>query len=562
MRFTPCVLIPIYNHKDSIRRTVTQLAVHGMPILIVDDGSDAATQNVLAGVAAEFPLVHLFRLDRNSGKGAAVMRGMREARRLGRTHALQIDADGQHDTRDVPRFLELGQAHPSAMICGKPVYDASAPRSRRYGRYFSHLWVWIETLSFAIGDSMCGFRLYPVEAACRLMDDKRLPGGMDFDTEVAVRLAWRGVKIVNLDTRVIYPPGGLSHFDVLEDNVRITRTHTILVFGMLLRLPLLLWRKVFPMRDEQHWSKLSERGSASGLRIVAGCYRLLGERAVRALLYPVVAYFLMTSGKARRASLDYLRRVQSQGATQVRGGWRGSFRHMLEFAQSGLDKLAGWLGDFDGGRVEFPDRAAFDQLLASGRGAVLIGSHLGNLEMTRALASRERAAVINAIVYTDHARRFNEALAQASGDFHARLIQVSRVGPDTAILLKEKIDRGELVVIVGDRTPPEEGGAGRSVSDAQFLGAPAPFAHGPLILASLLECPVYLFFCLREGERYRIYCEHFAERIELPRRERQPRLRAYLQQYAQRLEAYCMQAPYQWFNFYDFWQREAPDAKA
>jgi predicted LPLAT superfamily acyltransferase/glycosyltransferase involved in cell wall biosynthesis len=561
MSFAPCLLIPIYNHGDSIRGTVERLAPHGLPIMVVDDGSDAATQQVLAQLAADVALVRLRRLEQNGGKGAAVMHGMQQARAAGFTHALQIDADGQHDAADVPRFLELGRAHPHAVISGRPLYDASAPGSRRYGRYFSHAWVWLETLSFSIGDSMCGFRLYPLAPACALIGEGRLPPRMDFDTAVAVRLAWRGVRFINLDTRVTYPADGVSHFDLLKDNLRITRTHTRLFFGMLPRLPLLLWRKLRPVPDADgaHWSKLAERGSMAGLRIVAACYRILGERVARALLYPVVAYFLLAHGKARRASLDYLQRVRARGATHVDAGWRGSFRHLLAFAQSGLDKLAGWHGHFDGGRVAFPDRAAFDALLASGRGAVLIGAHLGNLEMTRALALRERAAVINAIVYTDHAVRFNAALAEASADFHTRLIQVSGVGPDTAILLREKVDRGELVVIVGDRTPPAEGGAGRSVSPVDFLGAPAPFAHGPFILASLLECPVYLFFCLREDAGYRIYCEPFADRIELPRRERLPRLRGYLQQYADRLEAYCVKAPYQWFNFYDFWQRDALD---
>jgi predicted LPLAT superfamily acyltransferase/GT2 family glycosyltransferase len=562
MTFSPCLLIPIYNHGGSIRRTVERLAPHGVPILVVDDGSDEPTRDVLAQLAADFRLVRLHRLDRNSGKGAAVMHGMLLARADGFTHALQFDADGQHDAADVPRFLELGRAHPRAVICGKPLYDASAPGSRRYGRYFSHAWVWLETLSLDIADSMCGFRLYPVAATCALIEEGRLPPRMDFDTAVVVRLAWRGLRFVNVGTRVTYPPDGVSHFDLLKDNLRITRTHTRLFFAMLPRLPLLLWRKLRPARDadDPHWSKLAERGSMAGLRIVAACYRFLGEGVARALLYPVVAYFLLVHGGARRASLDYLRRVRAHGAKGVDTGWRGGFRHLLAFAQSGLDKLAGWHGHFDGGRVAFPDRSAFDALLASGRGALLIGSHLGNLEMTRALALRERAAVINAIVYTDHAVRFNAALAEASADYHTRLIQVSSVGPDTAILLREKIDRGELVVIVGDRTPPAGGGAGRSVSPVDFLGAPAAFAHGPLILASLLECPVYLFFCLREGKDYRIYCEPFAERIDLPRRERLPRLRAYLQQYAQRLEAYCVKAPYQWFNFHDFWRRDALDA--
>lgn len=553
MSFAPCLLIPIYNHRESIGRTVERLAPHGLPILVVDDGSDAATQEVLTALAAAQPLVRLYRLPENGGKGAAVMHGMRAAQRAGFSHALQIDADGQHDAADVPRFLALGAAHPEAVICGRPIYDESVPKGRLYGRYVTHFWVWIETLSFAIGDSMCGFRLYPLAAACALIDAVRIPTRMDFDTAIAVRLYWRGVRFENLPTRVHYPADGVSHFDLWRDNLRITRMHTRLFFAMLPRLPLLLWRKLAGGGEARHWSRLAERGSGLGLRIVYACYRLLGERGARLLLYPVVGYFFLTSARARRASQDYLRRVAQLSGGEA-PGWGASFRHLLAFAQSGLDKLAAWMGGIDGRRVDFPNRAGFDALLASGKGAVLIGSHLGNLEMTRALASGKRLATVNAVVYTEHAQQFTRMLAAANADFGVNLLQVSDFGPDTAIMLKDKIDRGELLVIVGDRTPPAENGR---VATVDFLGAPAPFAQGPMILASLLDCPVYLFFCLREDDGYRIHFEPFAERIELPRRERRQRLHAYLQQYARRLEAYCLRTPDQWFNFYDFWQQDA-----
>ena len=559
MTFVPCLLIPIYNHWRSIRATVERLAGYGLPIFIVDDGSDETTQGVLTALAGDFSQVRLFRLAQNGGKGAAVMRGLREACRAGFSHALQIDADGQHDANDVPRFLELGAANPEALVCGKPIYDASVPKGRLYGRYLTHFWVCVETLTLSITDSMCGYRLYPLAATCALIDRVAIPTRMDFDIEILVRLAWDGVEFRSVDTRVIYPEDGLSHFDMLRDNLRISKMHTRLTCGMLLRLPLLAWRKLSGGHAQGvHWSRLAERGSVLGLKTVFVCYRLLGARAARLLLYPVVGYFFLTGSKARAASLDYLRRIHCRKGLDV-PGWGDSFRHMLAFGQSGLDKLAAWLGEFGklGGRhVDFPNRAEFERLIASGRGAVLIGAHLGNLEMTRALAVNEQQATVNAVVYTDHAQRFNELLQQANADFGVNLIQVSRLGPDTAILLKEKVDRGELVVIVGDRTPPAESGSGR-VGRVEFLGEPAPFAQGPFILASLLDCPVYLLFCLREGAGYRIHLEPFAERIDLPRRERLERLQGYMQNYARRLEHYCLQAPEQWFNFYDFWQPAA-----
>ena len=565
MSIQACLLIPIYNHWRSIRPTVERLAVYGLPIYVVDDGSDALTQDTLTALAADCALVRLLRLPQNEGKGAAVMRGMREALRAGFTHALQIDADGQHETADVPRFLAAGAASPGAVVCGRPIYDASVPRGRLYGRYVTHFWVCVETLSFSVSDSMCGFRLYPLAPTCALIDRVRIPTRMDFDIEILVRLIWAGVGSINVDTRVIYPPDGLSHFDMLRDNLRISRMHTRLSLGMLPRAPALLWRKIVTGdASGRHWSRLAERGSLIGLQVVFACYRLLGAKAARLLLYPVVAYFFLSGGKARAASLDYLRRVNRlRGEPLPAPGWRESFRHMLAFGQSGLDKLAAWMGGVGAREVDFPNRPLFEQLLDTGRGAVLIGAHLGNLEMTRALAANERRAKVNALVHTDHAERFNTLLKQANADFSINLLQLSGLGPETSILLKQKIDQGELVVIVGDRTPPAGEGQNR-VSRIDFLGSPAPFAQGPFILASLLDCPVYLFFCLREADGYRIHFELFAERIELPRAERQQRLEAYMQAYARRLEHYCLHAPDQWFNFFDFWRQDAaiPSDKA
>jgi predicted LPLAT superfamily acyltransferase len=301
-----------------------------------------------------------------------------------------------------------------------------------------------------------------------------------------------------------------------------------------------------------HWAGIAERGSVLGIRIVALCLALLGERAARWLLHPVVLYFLLTSGNARRASDEYFTRLRAfagEGAATPVPGWRTRFRHLLAFAESALHKFAAWTGRLDPARVRFPARAELRELIASGQGALLIGAHLGNLEMSRALAD-EHEVTVNAVVYAEHAPGFFGALAKTNPRFAVNLIHVTEVGPATSIALREKIDCGELLVIVGDRIPPLQ--AGR-VSMASFLGAPAPFAQGPFVLAAVLECPVYLFFCLREGDGYRIHLERFADRIELPRAQREARLAELVQRYASRLEAYCVRAPYEWFNFYSYW---------
>ena len=245
--FKPCVVIPVYDHEHAIGAVVEAVLAHGLPCILVDDGSKASCARVLDQLAAASPgRVELVRLAHNQGKGGAVMAGFAHAGQSGYTHALQVDADGQHNAADIPRFIELARANPAAVIAGCPVYDESVPALRLYARYLTHVWVWINTLSFAIRDSMCGFRVYPVAAVLDLMGRKPLGRRMNFDTEILVRLYWDGVKVANLPTRVSYPIDGVSHFMGLRDNVLITRMHATLFFGMLLRLPTLLMRKWRP----------------------------------------------------------------------------------------------------------------------------------------------------------------------------------------------------------------------------------------------------------------------------------------------------------------------------
>jgi glycosyltransferase involved in cell wall biosynthesis len=240
--FAPCVVIPVYNHEHAIGAVVSAVRAQSVPLVLVDDGCNRACADVLQDLSAT-PGVVLVRHERNRGKGAAVSTGLHAAHDRGYTHAVQIDADGQHTVSDVRRFLDEAQAHPDAVICGRPVFDASIPRSRYYGRYLTHGLVWLETLSFELIDTMCGFRVYPLRATLALLDRGHVGTRMDFDTEVLVRLHWRGVRTRWLATAVRYPVDGVSHYRMFFDNVRMTSLHVRLVLGMLVRLPLLLWRK-------------------------------------------------------------------------------------------------------------------------------------------------------------------------------------------------------------------------------------------------------------------------------------------------------------------------------
>ena len=240
MMYKLCFVVPVFNHQGFVEKTIGKLSGYAYPIFLIDDGSGDDCKKIMDDIVAKNQNVSLIRLPYNQGQGAAVMAGIRAAFFAGFTHALQIDVDGQHDVGDIDKFIALSKVQPEALISGKPVYDATIPKARLYGRYLTHFWVWIETLSFDIQDSMCGFRIYPLRETIQLLDQACIGRRMDFDVEIMVRLYWQGVPVQFIKTSVIYPPDGVSHFDSVADNWRITKMHTKLFFGMILRLfPLL-----------------------------------------------------------------------------------------------------------------------------------------------------------------------------------------------------------------------------------------------------------------------------------------------------------------------------------
>ncbi|WP_305368570.1 glycosyltransferase family 2 protein [Photobacterium leiognathi] len=551
--FNPCFLIPCYNHGATVPAVIDALTSYGFPIIIVDDGSELATRNILSEQAKR-PNIIIVTLPKNQGKGGAVIAGIKQADRLGFSHTLQIDADGQHDLAALPKLLEASQAHPEALISGQPIYDDSVPKSRLYGRYATHIWVWIETLSFNIKDSMCGFRSYPIRPIVNVINHNQLGLRMDFDTEIMVRFYWDNGDIRFIDTKVIYPENGISHFDALWDNVKISWMHTKLFFGMLPRIPKLIKRKPI---GQQHWSSHAERGTILGIKTLLAVYSLLGRKAFNVLLKAVMGYYYLTGKKARKASEDYLEQLESYASDNQLAlpSKLNSYDHLLSFGHTMLDKLVAWKGDYSENNLTIHGDEHFNELAKRQQGIVVLGSHLGNLELCRALSSRHPDIKINALVFTEHAERFNAVLKAINPDSDLNLIQVNELGADTAIMLQQKVEQGEWLVIVGDRTSVTKE---QRVVWADFLGKPAPFPQGPFILASVLKVPVYTLFGLRDDSQatphFDVYFEPFSEQLILPRKTRETALQETVQQYASRLESYTIKAPLQWYNFFNFWQ--------
>jgi len=241
--FRVCAIVPSYRHVARLGDVVAALTALDLPVLIIDDGNAEEARSTIGALADPARHVTVIRRAENGGKGAAIKTGFRAAIAAGYTHALQVDADGQHDLADAPAFLAKARAAPGAVVCGAPLYDASVPKSRKFGRYITHVCVWIETMSLEITDSMCGFRLYPLAVVQGVLDRETIGDRMDFDTEIAVHLHWRGAPFVTQETRVVYPDGNVSNFRMLMDNVRISWMHIRLLVQMPVRVPVRMWRR-------------------------------------------------------------------------------------------------------------------------------------------------------------------------------------------------------------------------------------------------------------------------------------------------------------------------------
>lgn len=306
------------------------------------------------------------------------------------------------------------------------------------------------------------------------------------------------------------------------------------------------------MSADNHWAGRKERGSFWLMKLTALAVRLLGRRLLAPVLYVIVLYFFVFGRSARHSAWEYQRKLAAwSGQANLRPTLAKVFGQFMAFADALLDKLDVWNGRLGIEQIEIVDPALLRDQLRGERGQMLVGAHLGNLEVCRALAELGEKVTMNVLVHTRHAERFNRLLGEA-GATNLRLIQVSELDPAIMLQLSQRLERGEWLAIAGDRVPLHGGRNTR----ANFLGAPAAFPQGPWLLAGLLQCPLNLFFCLKRDGRYQVILEPFADRVQWKRSDREQVIAGWVQRYADRLGSYCLQAPQQWFNFYPFWKAD------
>lgn len=307
------------------------------------------------------------------------------------------------------------------------------------------------------------------------------------------------------------------------------------------------------MSRQLHWSKMKERGSMLGIETLVFVYKTFGKTFFKICLTPVMFYFYLTGSNARQATWYYLDNFYaSQNKLKPTGWFKFSegFKVFFSFGLSILDKFDAWLGKVKYEDIDIVDQEAYQQLV-SANGSVVFSAHLGNMEVCRAIFSRgEYKRKLNVITYNEHTPSFNNFLKKVNADAAINFIHINNFGPDDTIKLKQKIEDGETVVIFADRTSVNNP---NSVNFAPFLGEEAPFAKGPFALATIMDCPVFTMFCIKQDGRYRTYIEKFSDPIKVKRQQRQAYFNQLTTRFAQSLEKHVKLAPYQWYNFFNFW---------
>ncbi len=294
--------------------------------------------------------------------------------------------------------------------------------------------------------------------------------------------------------------------------------------------------------ESHRWTTLPERGTPASLRVIAWIAVHIGRRVTRLLLYPITLYFVITAHAARRTSYEYLNRVRGDSPS-----WWHVFRHFHYFAATILDRVYLLRGEFERFGVTVHGKEILQRQIESSKGSILLGSHLGSFEVLRTLGVMQRRFPLKVLMDTAHNQNITRFLDALNPKIAETVIAPDQ--PDTLIKVKESLDAGYFIGMLGDRVF-----GGDKTTQCQFLGAPATFPAGPILLAAMMRCPVISFFGLyRGGNRYEIYFEHFADEIVLDRDRRAENIQFWAQRYAERLEHYARLAPYNWFNFYPFW---------
>lgn len=552
-----CIVVPVYRHVAPFGDYLQKLLPYSLPIIVVDDGNcpkDAQSLEEFISAVVQSADVTLLRHGQNLGKGAAVLSAMSEAKRRGYTHALQIDADGQHCADDIEVFARACRANPQSLILGSPRFDSSAPKSRVWGRKLTNLMVILESWSLSVSDGLFGFRIYPVNEVCDLCSQHKLSPRMGFDVEILIRLLWRGLSVVNIESQVQYPKGGFSNFRYVHDNLKFILLHTRLLLCGLVLGPL---GRIYALGRPKttKWFEKKERGTRTALKLLLFLYRLGGRPLLEFLLHPVMIYFYWTDPLARRASREYLKQLKSFAPEADIPRFIPSYWHLHRFGLKVISSLQAWMGEFRGRDLYWEGKEKVFALVDQGVGGIVISAHVGCLDMCRATHKDRKGLTINPLMHMKAALQFRTFLSELNPKSSVEVVAVEEFHAGVGFQIKERIDQGEFFAILADRQAP--GSPGRTM-DVSFLGRTAQLPEGPFALAMALDCPVFTFFTAynEKTKRYEAFWQDFSVKRPAARKERRAAIEAMANEYVRRLEEICVENPLQWFNFYHYWDQQ------
>jgi predicted LPLAT superfamily acyltransferase len=304
---------------------------------------------------------------------------------------------------------------------------------------------------------------------------------------------------------------------------------------------------------QNQWSNIKERGGMLPLMLMLGFYRLGGRWLCRLVLLFVIFWYWIFSKVARDASLQYLQNLHhfsgKDSPFSKEPSLGHTYLHLMQFAECILDKIEGWLGHIDDSKLELSGHEHFRAHYQ--KGAVIVVSHFGNIELLRAIKS-DHSQKINVLVYQKHATKFNEFLKKLNAHADVNLVSVDELGIETAVVLQEKLDQGEWIIVAADRVPVQSD----RVQSVEFLGQDAHWPQGAWILANLLKVPVLAVFCYRMNAKFEVHIHKIADQLQFPRKTRMEEMQKVIRQYVMLLEKHCVRVPYQWFNFYNFWVKK------
>lgn len=544
--YNPCIIIPCYEkHATILENTIKQYLYLNLPILIIDDGSSFEFAKMIESVATKYTC-HLIRNEKNGGKGCAIKHGLKVAHQRKFSHAIQIDSDGQHSPSQIEVLIKESQKHPTSLISGSPIYDESISKARYYGRYLTHFWVWIHTLSFKIKDSMCGYRVYPLSKTIDVLTKYQVGNKMDFDIEIMVLLFWENTKIHFIEVPVSYPKENVSYFNSLDDNILISKMHTKLFFKMLFKSPKIIANK-FSTNENLPWYKNDEKGSYFLMLLTLNLFKLSGPRPVKFIGKFISRYYSITSKETSLRS-EHFKQIYKDYCVNQNIDYHNftTYDHINSFTEMVIDKLSVWSKIIQRKNINATDLIEYHKILNQEKGAFFISSHFGNLEIIRSIGQTTKKFKINTLMYTDNSQKILSLINKISADSMVGIININEISPSLAINLKDKIENQELIFCMGDRITIN---SNKSLP-VKMLDKEVRLPYGPFLIAHLLNAPTYSIHCYKDKNEYRIALKEINIDKTL---DKNINIGKIAQSYASEVEDLIIKKPTQWFNFNNFW---------